>query len=100
MSRAKDLEDAVRKYHDAKGHKYMSSKNQTVKCWKCKAFQQVRTQGFDFLVWFPFVRFEECKTGTGTLTKPQKKCKTEAEAVGIPYLVIHDTIDALLKADK
>ena len=97
MSRAKDLEDAVRKYLDLKGCKYISSKNQTVKCYRCKAFQQVRTQGFDFLVIHPEVHFLEVKTGSGKLTKPQKKMRAMADECGIPYTVVHDTVEAVME---
>jgi len=96
VSRAKDLETAVRKYLDLKGCKYISSKNQTVKCYKCNAYQQVRTQGFDFLVFWPEVHFIEVKTGAGKLSPAQKEYRAAADKVGIPYTVVHDTIDVLL----
>ncbi len=96
MSKAKDLEDAVRKLLDVKGFKYISSKNQTVRCFKCQAFQKVRTQGFDFFAFAPRVMMIECKTGKGRLSKPQKVMQAEAESVGVPYIVVRDTVDVLL----
>ncbi len=96
MSKAKLLEDAVRMLLDVKGFKYISSKNQTVRCYKCQSFQKVRTQGFDFFVFHPKVFFCEVKTGSGRLTKSQKETKAMAEACGIPYFEIHDTVDELL----
>jgi len=97
MSRAKELEDAGRKYFDLKNYEYISAKNQTVKCYKCGAFQQVRTQGFDFLIWHPKIAFAEFKTGAGVLSKSQKKLKATCERVGVPYIEVHDTIDDLMK---
>lgn len=96
MSRAKGFEDAVRKLLDVHGMKYISSKNQAVKCRRCKAYQQVRTQGFDFLVYWPRVIFIECKTGESRLTDAQKKMKEEVQSAGVTYVELHDTVDVLL----
>jgi len=97
MSRAKDLEDAVRNLLDLYGCQYISSKNQTVKCYKCQAYQKVRTQGFDFLVFSPRVFMVECKTGKAKLTKPQKEMKAIAESEGLPYIVVRNEVDVLVK---
>jgi len=97
--RSKQLEDTVRAYLDLKKCQYISSKNQTVKCYKCNAFQQVRTQGFDFFVFYPvdMMAFIECKTGAGKMSPSQKKTQAMAEGCGIPYHIVIDTIDSLLE---
>jgi len=98
MNRPKELEDAVRKFLDLKNCQYISSKNQTVRCYKCGCFQKVRTQGFDFFVYAPLNRlcFIECKTGKSRLTKPQEAAKAIAEQENIPYIVVRDTVDELV----
>ena len=97
MSRDKEYEKACGTLLTAKGYHYISAENQTVKCYKCGSFQQVRTEGFDFHVFFPRTFFVECKTKGGKLSPSQLKLQALCKKLGVPYIVVRDTIDELEK---
>ncbi|MFO8066852.1 MAG: hypothetical protein R6U11_04640, partial [Bacteroidales bacterium] len=51
----------------------------------------------DFFIYKPIIFTVECKTGSGRLSKEQKRVKKWLEKGGIDYLVIRDNVDELIE---
>jgi hypothetical protein len=100
--RARELERAVENYLKVTGASFITSSNQHARCPKCGQMFRVPTEGWDFFVFHPFNRmgFIECKTGKSQLTKSQKEWKSRCKDIRVPYLVVRDSVDALIEADK
>ena len=96
MSRAKQLEEAVRKYLDIKGYKYIRVDN--YRCFRCGQVQNSSAKGFpDFMVISPLTAIE-AKTGRGgKLSAEQKEFRELWEGQGLPYILLRDTVDELLE---
>ena len=93
MKRSKELENAIADLLDLKGLKYMRVTN--YRCFKCGQIQNAKAKGFpDFFCYHPALAIE-AKTGTGHLTKEQKKIKELLQESNIPYLVIRDIQDLI-----
>lgn len=95
MNRAKQLEEAVRKYLDIKGIPYVRVDN--YRCFACGQVQNSAATGFpDFLIVKPLTAIE-VKTGAGILSPEQIIFKTLWEDQGFPYILVRDNIDSLME---
>ena len=97
MSKATDLEKAVKKYLTLKGCWFLRIPN--YRCFKCGTVMNAPAKGWpDYYIYGPDNTLAvECKTGVGRLNFAQKEIKERLESRGIQYLVLHDTIDELMK---
>jgi len=93
MKRWKELEIAVQQYLEAKHIPYFRVSN--YRCFKCGQIQNSQAKGFpDFMIFTDTgIVALECKTGKGKLTSEQKYYQN----LFPEYIVIRDTIDALLE---
>ena len=96
MKRSQELENAVEDYLKLKGCSYLRIDN--YRCFKCGQVQNSKAKGWpDFFVFYPRLYALECKTGKGRLNPTQKGVRIKMEKVGIPFLLVRDTVDELLK---
>ena len=97
MSKATDLEKAVKKYLTLKGCWFLRIPN--YRCFKCGQIMNSPASGWpDFYIYGPDNTLAvEVKTGQGRMKPKQIEIKERLESRGIQYLVLHDTIDELMK---
>ena len=93
--RAKQLEEAVRRTLTLLNMNFMRVDN--YRCFRCGQVQNSKATGFpDFFVYSPWIFAVECKTGSGRMTKEQAEIAVKLTRQGIDYIVVRDSIDALL----
>lgn len=96
MTRARELEAAVANYLKLKRCDYLRIDN--YRCFKCGQVQNAKAKGWpDFFVYSPKIYALECKTGKGKLNPTQKGVRIKMEKAGIPFLIVRDNIDELIK---
>lgn len=91
--RWRELEKAVEELLTMTGHSFIHIQHY---CPKCGMILNAATKGFpDFHVISPINFYVECKTGSGSLSKPQREVKRKIVEAGGDYIELHDTVDEL-----
>ena len=99
MTRAQELEQAVKNLLDYLNIRYMRVENYV--CYKCHTVQNSEAKGWpDFFCLLNDMSylFIECKTGTGRLSPEQKEWKYELSLVpDTKFMVLRDNVDELIE---